>query len=131
MVRSESASVASKASEIHLPSGLNEWRGTTKAGTPWEIHRGDASAVLKTLVPNRFDCVVTSPPYFWQRDYQVDGQIGKEPTIEGYVDAIGNAMLDVRRVLKPTGLLFLNLGDTYYSAKGEPHGKDKKNMARR
>lgn len=114
-----------------LPPGLNEWRGTTKAGVPWEIHRGDAAAVLKTLAAAKFDCVITSPPYFWQRDYHVEGQIGKEETIDAYVKAVVTTMTEVRRVMKKSALLFLNLGDTYYSAKGEPKGTDKKNSARR
>ena len=37
----------------------------------------------------------------------------------------------VRAKLKPEGVLFLNLGDTYYSGKGEPHGPDKKSSKRR
>jgi DNA modification methylase len=98
---------------------------------PWIIHRGNASTVLSTLDPGKFACVVTSPPYYWQRDYNVEGQIGKEQTIEGYVNAISDVMDQVRRVLKDDGVLFLNLGDTYYSAKGQPRGKDPKSRARR
>jgi DNA modification methylase len=79
----------------------------------------------------RYHCAITSPPYFWQRDYGVDGQIGKEATIDEYVIAIANAMDGVKRVLRHDGLLFLNLGDTYYSAKGQPKGIDRKNGARR
>jgi len=40
-------------------------------------------------------------------------------------------MREVMRVLKPSGTLFLNLGDTYYSGKGKPHGIDKKSSKRR
>jgi DNA modification methylase len=111
--------------------GLHEWRGHTKEGIPWAVHRGDAITVLSNLDENSFDCVITSPPYYWQRDYQVDGQIGKESTIDAYVQAIADAMDSVRNVLKRDGLLFLNLGDTYYSAKGQPKGVDRKNGARR
>lgn len=111
--------------------GLHEWLGHTKSGLPWVVHRGDVLKVLATLKDNIFDCAVTSPPYYWQRDYEVDGQIGKESTINAYVNAISNAMDEVRRVLKKDGLLFLNLGDTYYSAKGQPKGNDRKNGARR
>jgi DNA modification methylase len=76
------------------------------------------------------DCVVTSPPYFWQRDYGFPEQIGHEPTIAGYVDTLRNVFAEVRRVLRSDGVLFLNLGDTYYSAKGRPHGKDDKHRGR-
>jgi DNA modification methylase len=106
------------------------WSGRFRELT-WEVHCGDVRDVLKTFDADRFSCVVTSPPYYSQRDYGVDGQIGLEPTIDGYVDAITDSMDEVRRVLKPDGLVFLNLGDTYYSGKGQPRGPDRKNVARR
>ncbi|MDE0330704.1 MAG: site-specific DNA-methyltransferase [Nitrospinae bacterium] len=113
------------------PSGLNDWAGNTKDGIRWEVLRGDVRSVLKGLDENRFDCVVTSPPYYWLRDYKVDGQIGLESSIDGYVEAIADSMDGVQRVLKKSGVLFLNISDTYYSAKGKPKGNDKKNQARR
>jgi len=61
----------------------------------------------------------------------VPGQIGQEKTIDGFVKNIAESMDQVRRVLTNDGLLFLNLGDTYYSAKGQPKGVDKKSSARR
>lgn len=112
-------------------SGLQEWKGCTAEGVPWEVHKGDSSQVLSRLSANFYNCVITSPPYYWQRDYKVDGQIGLEKTIDEYVDKITETMESVRRVLTKDGLLFLNLGDTYYSAKGQPKGDDKKNGARR
>ena len=114
-----------------VPRGLHDWRGHTKAGVQWEVLRGDVNQVLAQFGEHRFHCVVTSPPYYWQRDYDVQGQIGQEARIEDYVEAIANAMESVRRVLRRDGLLFLNLGDTYYSAKGQPKGIDRKNGARR
>jgi len=111
--------------------GLHEWRGHTRSGVPWEVHRGDALQVLARLNENSFNLAVTSPPYFWQRDYQVKGQIGMEQSIADYVNRIVVVMDEVRRVLKKDGVLFLNLGDTYYSAKGQPKGADKKHSARR
>jgi DNA modification methylase len=115
-----------------LPApGLNYWGGHTKNKICWEVRRGDASQVLAEFQPESYQCVVTSPPYYWQRDYGVAGQLGKEPTIDEYVTSLANIMDQVRRVLTPDGLLFLNLGDTYYSAKGQPKGRDRKNGARR
>lgn len=111
--------------------GLLELRGQTKKSVAWEVHVGDVNAVLESLADERFACSITSPPYYWQRDYKVDGQIGKEAQIEEYVTAIADAMDGVRRVLRKDGVLFLNLGDTYYSAKGQPKGSDPKNRARR
>ncbi|WP_247834119.1 site-specific DNA-methyltransferase [Bradyrhizobium sp. 200] len=74
--------------------------------------------------------IITSPPYYWQRDYDVDGQIGHEDTIEGYVTALAETFSEAKDVLADDGLLFLNLGDSYYNAKGKPHGRDSKNGAR-
>ena len=110
---------------------LHEWRGHSPKGISWEVHCGDVKAVLSTFKNDRFSCVVTSPPYYWQRDYGVDGQLGLEATIEGYVTAVADTMDQVRRVLADAGCLFLNLGDTYYSGNGQPSGKDPKNKARR
>jgi DNA modification methylase len=111
--------------------GLHEWRGHSKEGFSWQIHRGDAQDVLKTIAADSVNCVVTSPPYYWQRDYKVDGQIGLESKIDEFVSSVADTMDQVRRVLAKDGLLFLNLGDTYYSAKGQPKGNDKKSSARR
>ncbi|HVC93451.1 MAG TPA: site-specific DNA-methyltransferase [Pirellulales bacterium] len=111
-------------------SGQNKWGGHVH-GISWEVRRGDAETVLALLQPDRFKCVVTSPPYYSQRDYEVEGQIGLEKTFDAYVDRIVSAMEAVHRVLAPDGLLFLNLGDTYYSGRGQPKGVDRKNGARR
>jgi DNA modification methylase len=114
-----------------VPPGIDRIQGHTKSGIPWEVIRGDTRSVLSGLAADSFDCVVTSPPYYWQRDYQVKGQFGMEATIDAYVENIASAMDEVRRVLDKNGLLFMNLGDTYYSGKGEPKGVDRKNGARR
>ncbi len=109
-----------------------QWCGRWKGdGTAWNLYCGDAGSVLSALPAARYTCVVTSPPYFWQRDYQVAGQIGRERTVEEYVAAVADAMDEVRRVLAPGGVLFLNLGDTYYSGKGQPQGDDPKHSGRR
>lgn len=117
---------------ISVPVALpRAWSGKMPGGAAWQILLGDACEVLSHLPQESFQCVVTSPPYFWQRDYDVAGQIGLEPTIHGYVKSMCDAMDAVKSVLHKNGLLFLNLGDTYYSAKGKPQGKDKKHYARR
>lgn len=92
---------------------------------------GDALAELKKLPDKSVDCVVTSPPYFWLRDYNVDGQIGLEETVDEYVENLINVLNEARRVLSDEGLLFLNIGDTYYSGKGKSHGVDNKSKKRR
>lgn len=109
----------------------HKWRGNCPEGPTWEIHRGGAKEILTELPDESVNCVVTSPPYFWLRDYGVAEQIGKEDTVDGYVQAISGAMDEVRRVLCKEGLLFLNIGDTYYSGKGRSHGQDRKSGKRR
>lgn len=111
--------------------GPNHWHGETVGQIPWDVYLGDAHDVLLTLPENHFSCSVTSPPYYWLRDYGVDNQIGQEETIDLYVNSISTVMDEVRRVLRPDGVLFLNLGDTYYSGKGKSHGKDRKSKKRR
>lgn len=105
--------------------------GITNTGKEWKVYNGDALEVLKTLPDETFDCVITSPPYFWLRDYGTEGQIGQEDTVAEYVDALVSVMDQVFRTLKKEGLVFLNLGDTYYSGKGKSHGTDPKSKARR
>lgn len=107
------------------------WMGKTSLGKQWEIYTGDAKSVLESFPDNTFHCVITSPPYYWLRDYGIKGQIGQEWKINGYVEAITDVMDQVKRVLVPEGVLFLNIGDTYYSGKGESQGIDKKSRKRR
>lgn len=109
----------------------NAWAGQTRSGGSWAIYCGLALDVLQGMPSESVDCVVTSPPYFWLRDYGVKGQIGLEDNIEEYVDAITGVMDEVRRVLKSNGLAFLNIGDTFYSGKGKSHGHDGKSKKRR
>lgn len=109
----------------------NYWTDTNGAGRRWAVHCGDALNTLKLLPSESVNTIVTSPPYFWLRDYGVDGQIGLEGTIEEYVSTLTEIMDEARRVLRPDGLAFLNIGDTYYSGKGKSHGQDGKSKKRR
>lgn len=59
------------------------------------------------------------------------GQIGHEEAVSDYVKAIADVMDEVHRVLRKDGVLFLNIGDTYYSGKGKSHGVDPKSAKRR
>ncbi|MET4149076.1 DNA modification methylase [Bradyrhizobium sp. RT7b] len=110
--------------------GLDPAHAGTKGGKPWALMQGDALACLRKLPDAIADCTVTSPPYYWQRDYEVEGQLGQEDTVDDYVVTMQRVFAEVRRVLKPKGLLFLNLGDTYYSGKGQPMGGDRKQVWR-
>lgn len=105
--------------------------GSTKSNVDWTVYNGDAVEILQELPNESYNCVTTSPPYYWLRDYGVDGQIGQEDTVGNYVNSICRVMDEIHRVLKSDGVLFLNLGDTYYSGKGKSHGVDKKSSKRR
>ena len=74
---------------------------------------GDALEVLRSLHTDLVDTVVTSPPYFLLRNYQADGQLGLEATVDSYVRNLLNVTDELGRVLKPTGSMWLNLGDSY------------------
>ena len=74
---------------------------------------GDARDVLRTLPDGAVQCIVTSPPYYRQRDYAADGQIGHEDTPEAYVHNLRTVFAECRRVLAEDGTLWLNLGDKY------------------
>ncbi len=85
------------------------------------ILQGDAFTQLKTLPSNSIDCVVTSPPYWMLRDYGIDEQLGVEAHFDDFIYRLSGIFDEVKRVLKPTGTCFVNLGDTYSSQKlGEP-----------
>ncbi len=84
----------------------------------WRIICTDVMAGLAELADESVQCVVTSPPYWGLRDYGVEGQIGLEPTPEAYVARLVEVFREVRRVLRPDGTLWLNLGDSYVSGQG-------------
>lgn len=78
-----------------------------------EIIVGDALVVLPTLPGQSVDTIVTSPAYYLLRDYQVEGQLGMEPSVTQWVDHLVMVCDELARVLKPGGSMWLNLGDSY------------------
>lgn len=79
----------------------------------YELHQGDALNVLRGLPGGYVQCCVTSPPYWAMRDYGHEDQLGMEPSVDDYVARLVDIMLEVRRVLRDDGTLWLNVGDTY------------------
>lgn len=77
------------------------------------------------------DCIVTSPPFYGQRDYGVAGQIGLEQKPEEFIAKLVDVFSDTREVLNTTGSVWVNLGDTYWNGRGEHKGRDHKQAARR
>jgi len=78
---------------------------------------GDCIESMRSLPDNSVHMCVTSPPYWGQRDYGNDGQIGLEKGPEEFIEKLVNVFREVRRVLRDDGTLWLNLGDTYASGK--------------
>lgn len=90
-----------------------------------EILHGDALAVLGSMPGDSVQCCVTSPPYFALRDYGVEGQIGLEESPEAYIKNLVAVFREVRRVLKPDGTFWLNIGDCYNAYNGGRNGGGK------
>ena len=74
---------------------------------------GDAHKELRQLPDASVDMVLTSPPYYLLRDYQVPGQLGLESHVEEWASNLHAIIRELQRVLLPTGSLWLNLADTY------------------
>lgn len=82
---------------------------------------GDCIEVMRGLPAESVQCCVTSPPYWGLRDYGHPGQLGLEKKPDEYVAKMVDVFREVKRLLKPDGVLWLNLGDTYAGSWGN-HG---------
>jgi DNA modification methylase len=83
-----------------------------------QILVGDNRALTKTLPSEFVQCIVTSPPYFGHRKYTPSAEgdtaeLGREPDPAAYVQNLIGLFCELKRVLHPTGTLWLNLGDAY------------------
>ena len=97
------------------------------------IFHGDVRENLNHLIDAgiEVDCIVTSPPYYGQRDYGIDGQIGLEEHPQQFVEQLVEIFNLCGKVLRDTGSLWINIGDTYWSGKGEHRSGEAKQGARR
>jgi len=82
-----------------------------------------ADALRLPLADDSVDLIVTSPPYFALRSYQdgdehYDGQIGSEASPQEFLEALWAATAEMVRVVKPSGSIFVNLGDKYANPTG-------------
>lgn len=91
-----------------------------------QILVGDAIKQLRGLPEESVDCVITSPPYFALRDYGQAGQLGAEASVQAWVAGLVDVAAELRRVLKPTGAIWLNVGDSY--SRNEREGAPKKSL---
>ncbi len=78
-----------------------------------KVIQGDVLEVLKSFPDEFIDCIITSPPYYGLRDYGVDGQIGLEKSLNEYLDRMLLITAELKRVLKKTGTMWWNHGDSY------------------
>lgn len=91
---------------------------------------GDARPVLARVLPATFQTCITSPPYWGLRDYNIDGQIGLENSVDSYIRSLVDVFEEVRRVLRDDGTLWLNIGDSFTSGGRTWRAPDKKNPVR-
>lgn len=91
---------------------------------------GSALRELRKIPDGTFHCCVTSPPYWGLRDYQARGQYGLERAPQLYVRKLVALFREVRRVLRPDGTLWLNLGDSYAGSPGGWQGKNGQRASR-
>lgn len=100
--------------EDTIPQVAKVFRGETSCA----LLHGGAQFLLKTLPTRSIDCVITSPPYWHQREYDVgplyaSALIGEEKDPETYVERLKGVFREVKRVLRTDGSLWLNIGDKY------------------
>ena len=87
---------------------------------------GDALETLKNFPDESINCSITSPPYYGLRDYHKKEQIGREKTVEEYLDRLINVFREVRRVLKKDGTCFIVIGDSYAGTSSKKEQRDPK-----
>ncbi len=80
---------------------------------PYLLVEGEAYACLRLFPTHSIDAVITSPPYWQQREYVSQDAIGEEESVQEYINALLRVFSEVKRVLKPAGSFWLNLGDVY------------------
>lgn len=91
---------------------------------------GDSAEALNLLPARSVQSVVTSPPYWSLRDYDVATQIGCDDGLAEYVKSIVVTFDALRRVLVDDGTVWLNVGDSYTSGNRKYRAPDRKNRAR-
>ena len=92
-----------------------------------QIYNMDCLDGLRLLDTESVHCCITSPPYWALRDYGSSGQIGMEETPDEYVSKLCAVFEEVRRVLRPDGVLWLNINDTYCGTGSKGNHRDPKN----
>lgn len=84
------------------------------AGNEIRIISGDCREILKKIATGSVRTVVTSPPYYRQRNYGSCAEIGNETSVAEYVSALCLVFDECKRILTQDGTIWLNLGDKYH-----------------
>ena len=88
-----------------------QYRNATDTLPLDQIVCGDNLELIRQLPDRSVQLVITSPPYFQQRDY--GGGIGNEARLEEYLDSLLSLFRECVRVVRDDGSLVFNLGDKY------------------
>ncbi len=122
--------------EPHRASASGHIRIDTGESIPFEpfaqclLFCGHANQALDILPKKCVRTVITSPPYWSLRDYEVEEQTGRDDSLENYIASIVKTFAKVRRVLADDGTIWLNVGDVYTSGNRRYRAPDRKNRAR-
>jgi DNA modification methylase len=83
-------------------------------------HFGDCRATMRAMIADgvKVQTIVTSPPYWGLRDYGVARQIGMEPTLREFIDALTDVFELCRDLLADDGTAWVNMGDAYAGSWG-------------
>jgi DNA modification methylase len=97
---------------------MNEIKKLLTGRIPYILFHGDALEIISNFPDSFVDCAITSPPYWQLREYNIpkgllDKKIGFEKSPEEYVDKLVQVSNEIKRILKPTGSFWLNIGDKY------------------
>jgi DNA modification methylase len=96
-----------------------------------QVLLGDVRQRITEIPDASIQACITSPPYWGLRDYGQDDQIGLEQEPTAFVDSLVEVFREVHRALKPDGVLWLNIGDSYSgSGKGTAGNLGKKHNER-
>ena len=128
--------ITPKGGELRLGSPQNEFLSISANDAPVAslnrnvLIQGRANKALDLIPENSIQTVVTSPPYWSLRDYEVDQQCGCDETLSDYIADIVRTFEKIKRILNEDGTIWLNVGDAYTSGNRRYRAPDKKNRAR-
>jgi site-specific DNA-methyltransferase (cytosine-N4-specific) len=132
---------STKANEAMHPKVISEAAFTSKRLREAAYYSDETALVLHMDVREglsllaetgvEVNCVVTSPPFYGQRDYEVERQIGLEVHPSEFISNLSDVFDAAGAVLADNGSLWVNIGDTYWSGKGEHRSGEAKQSARR